>query len=54
MAHTHAAKLKGAISLGGGCHHMFDREWLDQVNHKEYPFEYAKPRVLGAEEGKIR
>ncbi|KAI9668453.1 MAG: hypothetical protein M1831_001207 [Alyxoria varia] len=41
MAHTHANKLKGAISLGGGCHHMFDMEWLNWVNHKEYPFDLA-------------
>ena len=38
-AHTHADKLKGIVSQGGGCHHMFDREWLDNVNHLEYPFE---------------
>jgi alpha-beta hydrolase superfamily lysophospholipase len=39
IAHTHSDKLAGAISLGGGCHHMFDRAWLDEVNHLEYPFE---------------
>ena len=39
MAHTHANKLKGVVAQGGGCHHMFDREWLDESNHGEYPFE---------------
>lgn len=39
MAHTHARKLKGVVALGGGVHHMFDSEWLDAVNHMEYPFE---------------
>ena len=38
-AHTHKERLKGAICLGGGVHHMFDKEWLDEVNHLEYPFE---------------
>ena len=39
LAHTHADKLAGVVALGGGCHHMFDPEWLDEVNHLEYPFE---------------
>jgi hypothetical protein len=30
-----------ATALGGGCHHMFDAQWLDEVNHLEYPFEYV-------------
>ncbi|KAJ4346600.1 uncharacterized protein N0V89_010531 [Didymosphaeria variabile] len=41
VAHTHADKLAGVVALGGGCHHMFDREWLDAVNHLEYPFDLA-------------
>jgi pimeloyl-ACP methyl ester carboxylesterase len=41
VAHTHADKLAGVVALGGGCHHMFDREWLDNVNHLEYPFDLA-------------
>lgn len=40
-AHTHQDRLKGVISLGGGCHHMFDSEWLSEVNHLEYPFDLA-------------
>ncbi|KAF2746819.1 alpha/beta-hydrolase [Sporormia fimetaria CBS 119925] len=41
VAHTHHDRIAGAISLGGGCHHMFDKEWLDEVNHLEYPFDLA-------------
>ena len=39
MAHTHKDRLQAVTSLGGGCHHMFDRDWLEHVNHLEYPFE---------------
>lgn len=38
---THGDQLLGAISLGGGAHHMFDAEWLDEVNKLEYPFDLA-------------
>lgn len=41
VAHTHATRLAGVVALGGGCHHMFSREWLDHVNHLEYPFDLA-------------
>ncbi|KAF1840305.1 alpha/beta-hydrolase [Cucurbitaria berberidis CBS 394.84] len=41
VAHTHAEKLAGVVALGGGCHHMFDKAWLDNVNHLEYPFDLA-------------
>ncbi|KAF2011938.1 alpha/beta-hydrolase [Aaosphaeria arxii CBS 175.79] len=41
VAHTHADKLAGVVALGGGCHHMFDPEWLSEVNHLEYPFDLA-------------
>ncbi|KAI1339548.1 yellowish-green 1-like protein [Xylariaceae sp. FL0016] len=41
LAHTHADKLKGVVALGGGCHHMFDPEWLDAVDTLEYPFDLA-------------
>ncbi|KAF2478212.1 alpha/beta-hydrolase [Lindgomyces ingoldianus] len=41
VAHTHASKLAGVVALGGGCHHMFDPEWLSEVNHLEYPFDLA-------------
>ncbi|KAL5115260.1 hypothetical protein ACEQ8H_006852 [Pleosporales sp. CAS-2024a] len=41
VAHTHADRLAGVVALGGGCHYMFSREWLDNVNHLEYPFDLA-------------
>lgn len=41
VAHTHAERLSGVVALGGGCHHMFEKEWLDNVNHLEYPFDLA-------------
>ena len=41
VAHTHRERLLGVVALGGGCHHMFEPEWLDAVNHLEYPFEYV-------------
>ena len=41
MAHTHRERLLAVAALGGGCHHMFDEEWLDNVNKLEYPFEYV-------------
>lgn len=41
VAHTHAERLAGVVALGGGCHWMFDRRWLDEVNHLEYPFDLA-------------
>lgn len=41
IAHTHADRLLGSVSLGGGAHHMFDREWLEHVNKLEYPFDLA-------------
>ncbi|KAK4675682.1 hypothetical protein QC764_511770 [Podospora pseudoanserina] len=40
-AHTHPSHLLGSVSLGGGCHHMFDETWLRNVNHLEYPFDLA-------------
>lgn len=43
LAHTHGDRLKGVVALGGGCHHMFDAEWLDAANSLEYPFEYVLP-----------
>jgi pimeloyl-ACP methyl ester carboxylesterase len=41
VAHTHADRLMGVVSLGGGAHHMFDREWLENINKLEYPFDPA-------------
>lgn len=39
LAHTHHDRIFASISLGGGAHHMFDREWLENVNKLEYPFD---------------
>ncbi|OAG41933.1 hypothetical protein AYO21_03936 [Fonsecaea monophora] len=41
LAHTHHDRVFACISLGGGCHHMFDREWLENVGRLEYPFDLA-------------
>ncbi|KAI9692777.1 MAG: hypothetical protein M1820_009376 [Bogoriella megaspora] len=41
LAHTHPDRLAGVVALGGGCHYMFDPEWLSNVNHLEYPFDLA-------------
>ncbi len=41
LAHTHHDRLLASTSLGGGAHHMFDREWLEHVNKLEYPFDLA-------------
>jgi hypothetical protein len=37
-AHTHASRLFAAVAQGGGCHHMFDAEWIRAQNQMEYPF----------------
>jgi predicted peptidase len=39
LAHTHPDRFAGVVALGGGCHYMFEPEWLNEVNHLEYPFE---------------
>ena len=39
LAYTHHDRVAAVVSHGGGCHHMFDRRWLDEVNNLEYPFE---------------
>lgn len=39
IAHSHKERLTGAVSQGGGCHRMFEPEWLEKVDHLEYPFE---------------
>lgn len=46
LAHTHPDDFAGIVSLGGGCHYMFEPEWLNEVNHLEYPFEYVTPSLL--------
>ena len=38
IAHTHADRLFAVVAQGGGCHHMFDAEWIRAQNQMEYPF----------------
>lgn len=40
-AHTHADRLMAVAEQGGGCHHMFDRDWIGAQNGMEYPFALA-------------
>lgn len=37
-AHTHRARLVGAIAHGPGSHFFLDPEWLSRVDDHEYPF----------------
>ena len=39
VTHTHGERLAGAVSQGGWCHRIFEREWLDAVDHLDYAFE---------------
>ena len=41
IAHTHANRLFAVVAQGGGCHHMFDPEWIRAQNQMEYPFALA-------------
>ena len=41
VAHTHADRLFAVVAQGGGCHHMFDAEWISAQNQMEYPFALA-------------
>lgn len=38
IAHTHADRLFAVVAQGGGCHYMFDAEWIGAQNQMEYPF----------------
>ncbi|KAI1862787.1 uncharacterized protein JN550_009934 [Neoarthrinium moseri] len=41
IAHTHKDRLRGAIAQGAGCHHFYDREWMDKADGHEYPFQLS-------------
>ena len=41
IAHTHADRLFAVVAQGGGCHHMFDADWITSQNQMEYPFALA-------------
>ena len=40
-AHTHADRLFAVVAQGGGCHHMFDADWIGAQNQMEFPFALA-------------
>ena len=42
IAHTHADRLFAVVAQGGGCHHMFDPEWIRAQDQMEYPFALAE------------
>ena len=42
IAHTHADQLFAVVAQGGGCHHMFDADWIGAQNQMEYPFALAE------------
>lgn len=46
IAHTHADRLLGVVAQGGGCHSMFDPEWLEIASHMEYPFDLTQVLAL--------
>lgn len=39
LAHTHKDCMLGLAAHGGGCHYMFDAEWLEASQYGEYPFD---------------
>jgi len=42
IAHTHAERLFAAVAQGGGCHHMFNPDWIGHQDQMEYPFALAE------------
>ncbi len=38
IAHTHADRLFAVVAQGGGCHFMFDPDWIRMQDQMEYPF----------------
>ncbi|KAI5860974.1 alpha/beta-hydrolase [Durotheca rogersii] len=58
-AHTHRARLRGAVAQGAGTHHFFARGWLARADGHEYPFRLlpalaAKHGFPGDVEGYLR
>jgi hypothetical protein len=41
IAHMHAERLFAVVAQGGGCHHIFDPQWIRAQNQMEYPFALA-------------
>lgn len=51
LAHTHADRIAGAVSWGGGAHYMFQRDWVEASRYPDsYLMELAetRSRMLGA------
>jgi pimeloyl-ACP methyl ester carboxylesterase len=42
VAHTHADRLFAVVAQGGGCHYMFDPDWIRAQDQMEYPFALAE------------
>ena len=42
VAHTHADRLLAVVAQGGGCHHMFNPDWIRAQDQMEYPFALAE------------
>ena len=42
IAHTHADRLFAVVAQGGGCHYMFDADWIRAQDQMEYPFALAE------------
>ena len=42
VAHTHANRLFAVVAQGGGCHHMFEPDWIHAQSQMEYPFALAE------------
>jgi pimeloyl-ACP methyl ester carboxylesterase len=47
LAHTHADRIAGAVSWGGGAHHMFQRDWIEASRYPDsYLMELVETRQL--------
>jgi len=42
LAHTHAARLRAAVTQGGPAHFAFQKNWIVKAQRGEYPFELAE------------
>jgi pimeloyl-ACP methyl ester carboxylesterase len=42
LAHTHRDRIRAAVDHGGPAHHAFQRDWIEQAQTGEYPFELAE------------
>jgi len=42
LAHTHAQRLRAAVTQGGPAHFAFQKDWIVKAQRGEYPFELAE------------